>query len=237
MRNPIQYLVVSALVAAPLLVGSQSLAQALTTFASVDTTTNQTLTFINNGILSSFGTTSVSVPVVFTYKIVNDYGGINVSIPSTMTITSSVTGGAGGYNQQINNIQMSITANTAVNGKTNLLRMTNSTGRLADPFLGGSGAANFLGSTSSGSVVGFSSDFLNFSNTTARAFNFALNSVTPVTNLNANGYMDTFISSGVGNFASNPAPQATVPEPGTLGLLALTALPAVVGLRLRRRKA
>jgi hypothetical protein len=235
MRKSTIYLFVSALVAAPLLVGSRSHAQALTTFASVDTTTNQTLTFFNNGTLSTFGTTSASVPVFFTYKIVNDYGGINVSIPATMTITSSVTGGAGGYNQQINNVQMSITANTAVNGKTNLLSMTNSTGRLADPFLGGSGAANFLGSTSSGSVVGFSSDFLNFSNTTARAFNFALNSVTPVTNVNANGYMDTFISSGVGNFASNPAPFAVVPEPGTLGLLALPAL--AIGLRLRRRRA
>jgi PEP-CTERM motif len=234
MRNLIFYLVVPAIVAAPLVVGSRSQAQALTTFASVDTTTNQTLTFINAGTLSTFGTTSVSVPVVFTYKIVNDYGGINVSIPSTMTITSSVTGGAGGYNQQINSIQMSITANTPVNGKTNLLRLVNSTGRLADPFLGGSGAANFLGSTSSGSIVGFSSDFLDFSNTTARAFNFALNSVTPTTNLNGNGYMDTFISSGIGNFASNPAPLATVPEPGTLGLLALTALP-MLGL-LRRRK-
>jgi PEP-CTERM motif len=47
--------------------------------------------------------------------------------------------------------------------------------------------------------------------------------------------MNTWDASGLGNFAVNPLPQVTIPEPGTVGLLALAGLP-MIGL-LRRRRA
>jgi hypothetical protein len=232
MRKSTAYLFAAALVAAPLLVGSRSQAQSLTTFASIDTI-GQVFTFVNAGAGSTFGLVQASIPVTFRYKVVNDYGGVNVDIPATMTLTANVTGGAGGFSQLMNNVSLNVTANSAVNGSTNLLSM-GSTGRLSST--DGSDIANFGGNTRNGFTVGFSSDFLNFGNTTARSFNFAFNSLDPTASQNANGYMNTWTASGLGNFASNPAPLSVTPEPGTLGLLALTALPALAGLSLRRRR-
>ncbi|MGC4047836.1 MAG: PEP-CTERM sorting domain-containing protein [Armatimonas sp.] len=205
-------------------------AQALTTFASVDTI-GQVFQFLNSGAGSTFGLTSASIPVTFRYKIANGYGGIDQNIDATMTLTSLVSGGPGGFDQGIGDIQLSITANTPINGQTNLLSM-GATGRLTSQ--AGSDIANFGGNTRNNFIVGFSSDFLDFTNTTDRAFNFALNSLNPPAGLNGNGYMNTWNATGLGNFATIPAAQTTVPEPATLALLGLAAIPGVVALRRRR---
>lgn len=211
------------------LLPGRSNAQALTTFASVDSL-GQVFQFTNNGAGSTFGLTSASIPVTFRYKVANGYGGIDQNIAATMTLTSLVSGGPGGYTQGIGDIQLNITANTPINGLTNLLSMGATTGRLTSQ--AGSDIANFGGNTRNGFVVGFSSDFLDFTNTTDRAFNFALNSLNPPAGLNANGYMNSWNASGLGNFATIPVP-TTIPEP-TTGLLSLLALPGVVALRRRR---
>jgi hypothetical protein len=205
-------------------------AQALTTFASVDTL-GQVFQFLNNGSASTFGVIPASIPVTFRYKIDNGYGGIDQNIAATMTLSSLVSGGPGGFNQSIGGVQLSITANTPVRGLTNLLSM-GATGRLTSE--NGSDIANFGGNTRNGFIVGFSSDFLDFTNTTDRSFNFALNSLNPQAGLNANGYMNTWDASGLGNFATTPVPQSTIPEPGTLGLLGLTVAPTLLALRRRR---
>lgn len=229
MRRSTFLLALPAVTITLFLSGSAAHAQSLTTFASVDTI-GQVFTFINAGASSTLGLTSASIPVTFRYKVANGYGGINIDIPATMTLSATVTGGAGGYLQQMNNINLNITANTAINGKTNLLTM-GATGRL-NASEEGSDIANFGGNTRNSFVVGFTSDFLNFGNTTDRSFNFAFNSLTPQASLNGNGYLNTFDSSGLGNFASNPAPQTTVPEPSALALLGIAGMPV---LALRRR--
>ncbi len=208
-----------------------SRAQALTTFASVDTI-GQVFQFLNNGGASTFGVTPASIPVTFRYKVSNGYGAINIDIPATMTLTSLVTGGPGGFNQSMSGINLAIQANTAVGGRTNLLTM-GATGRLTSA--ANSDIANLGGNTRNAFTVGFSSDFLNFATTTDRSFNFAFNSLNPTAGLNANGYMNTWDASGLGNFAANPIPQVTIPEPGTVGLLALAGLPMVGLLRRRTR--
>lgn len=213
-------------------------AQALTTFASVDTL-GQVFQFLNSGSASTFGLTSASIPVTFKYKVANGYGGINTDVSGTMTLTSNVTNGSGGYFQDMNSIFVSITANTAVDGKTNLLSMAATTGLAGATGQLTSGPnfniANFGGDTSVGQSVGFSSDFLDFTQTNDRSFNFALNSLTPRAGTNGNGYMNSFTAAGIGNFASDPAPTSTTPEPGTLALLALAALPG--GALIRRKRA
>jgi hypothetical protein len=218
-----------AAVLAVLLSHTQAQAQALTTFASVDTI-GQVFQFLNNGASSSLSITPTTIPVTFRYKVVNGYSGVNVDIPAMMTLSSTVTGGAGGFSQLMNNVNMTITADTPVRGLTNLLTMSGSTGRLTSA--DGSDIANFGGNTRNSFIVGFTSDFLDFSNTTARSFNFAFNSLDPQASQNANGYMDSFDASGLGNFASNPPPLSTVPEPSALALLGLAGVPA---LALKRR--
>ena len=233
MRRSTFLLALPAAATGLLLFGAPAHAQSLTTFASVDTI-GQVFTFINSGASSTLSLTSASIPVTFRYKVENGYGGINADIPAMMTLTSNVTGAAGGFIQQMNNISLTITANTPVNGRTNLLSM-GATGRL-NAIEDGSDIASFGGNTRNTYTVGFSSDFLNFANTTDRSFNFAFNSLTPQASVNGNGYLNTFNSSGLGNFASNPAPQSTVPEPSALGLLGLVGAPALLTLRRRGQR-
>jgi hypothetical protein len=204
-------------------------AQSLTTFASVDTL-GQVFQFVNSGSLSTFGVNPTIIPITFKYKVANGYGLINTDVAGTMTLTANVTSTPGGFAQQMNGVTMSINANTPLNGKTNLLTMTG-TGRLTS--FDTADTANFGGNTNSGFIVGYTSDFLDFSATTARSFNFALNSLTPQASLNGNGYMDPFTASGLGNFAANPSPIA-IPEPGSLALLALATLPVAALVRRRR---
>jgi hypothetical protein len=227
MRRSTFLIAVPAAIAVALLSQAPVRAQ-LTTFASVDTI-GQVFRFANSGGTSTFGLISASIPVTFKYKVDNGHGGINVDIAATMTLTANVTNGPLGYFQDMSGVSMAITANTPVRGLTNLLSM-GATGQLTSA--PNSNIANFGGDTSNSQLVGFTSDFLDFSNTTDRSFNFALNSLTPRASLNGNGYLNTFTAAGLGNFASDPAPLSSVPEPSALGLLGLAALPA---LSLRRR--
>lgn len=124
----------------------------------------------------------------------------------------------------MNNINLVVTANTPINGKTNLLSMLVSSGALVK---GSSTTATLGGTEGDGGAdtVTFTSDFLNFAGTTVRDYSITNTAISPSLNsLDPNGYMKTWLGTGTGNFSSDPAPQAFIPEPSTLGLLLVGGL-------------
>lgn len=207
----------------------------LTTFANLHTA-GSALKFTNSGASSTFGTnTGLAIPVTFTYYVDNNTGLINTTIAATMTLTGHVTGGAGGFSQAMDNINMVVTADTPINGKTNLLSMLVSSGALAK----GTATTATLGGTDGDGgtdTVVFTSDFLNFVGTTVRDYSITNTAISPsLTSLDPNGYMKTWLGTGTGNFSSDPAPMAFIPEPSTLALLLMGGLiPLGAGVRRTR---
>jgi len=214
-----------------LLLASPSYAQ-LTTFANV-LTGGSALKFTNNGASSTFGTTSgVAIPVTFRYFFANGTGLTNVDIPATMTLTGLVTGGAGGFSQKIDQLNMAITSNALFGGQNNLLSMSLSSGTLGKNSLS---TASLSGTQGGGGLdtVTYTSSFLNFSAVVQTDFSFTMTAIAPLLSaLSGNGYMNTWTGTGTGNFSSDPVPASTsAPEPGTLTLAAV----GLFGLALRRR--
>ena len=216
-----------------LLLASTPARAQLTTFASVLTGADA-LQFLNNGASSTYKTTSGSaIPVVFRYSVANGTSLVNTDIAATMTISAGVTGGAGGFFQSMNAANMVISANAAINGKTNLLTLSTSTGTLTKSSGSTATFAGTQGGIGGTDIVTFSSDFLSFVGTTVRDFTITNNSISPGLTINGNGFMDTWTGTGSGLFASNPVPQisSSAPEPTTLALLVLGGF----GIALRRR--
>ena len=92
------------------------------------------------------------------------------------------------------------------------------------------------GSTTSGSAIVFTSDFLDFTKTRQRDFAFALTSISPKLAAESGAALRTFRSVAGGQFSASPQPKITaVPEPATwaMMLLGFFGLGSVV----RRRKA
>jgi hypothetical protein len=210
----------------------------LTTFAQFSQTGNtRPFTFTNTGSTSTF-TLITPLEVNFYYQVVNAYNLGNYAnvIPATMTLSATVAAVAddfgGTLRQQLTNLTMQFTAITPVNGQTNLLTITAAAG--ASGFTGGRLLGGDGGSTagltgfqnnSSGDTVTMTSDFVGFANATRRDYSLSFNAITPDFSINSgNGYMNSFTADGTGTFASNPAPQALLPEPTTLPLVLLGTL-------------
>jgi hypothetical protein len=104
------------------------------------------------------------------------------------------------------------------------------------------GTSGSLSGSTPGSVITYTSDFLDFTGTTARDFSMSLTAITSlVSNANsgvnsvAGRSLRSFRATSTGSFSSNPAPAITVvPEPQTWGLMIVGF--AMVGATLRRRK-
>lgn len=214
----------------------------LTTFAQFTQSGGvRPFSFTNAGAASTFALNS-PLNVNFVYQVLNDYNGngFAATIPAMMTLTSDVASLGqvlGGFrNQPMTNITMTFTANTPVNGKTNLLTIVaNAGGTTSGGSLFGANAsstANFAGSQNGGTgdSVTMTSDFLSFTSTTQRDYSLSLNAATPNFSLNGNGYLNSFTADGTGTFASDPAPFSSfVPEPASLVFVLLG------GIALHRR--
>jgi hypothetical protein len=99
-----------------------------------------------------------------------------------------------------------------------------------------SSSGGFSASTSSGSVVTFTSDFLDFTNTVNRDVAISLTSIVPgLSRNNANTALNSFRASATGAFSSDPVPlvNGIVPEPATWGMMLLGF--GLIGGALRRR--
>ncbi|WP_395088069.1 hypothetical protein [Armatimonas sp.] len=217
----------------------------LTTFANfTQAGGTRPYTFTNAGSLSTFNLTAPQA-INFYYQVNNEYNGIGFAtvIPATMTLTSSVGApgedlGGGTLRQSMTNITMVFTANTPVNGKSELLRMVansgGNAGRLGGRLSGDDGSTNPSLSGSQNGVLGdlvtMSSDFVHFDNTTRRDYSLTFSAATPDFSRNGNSYINSFTADGTGTFASNPAPFALIPEPASLVFVLLG------GIALHRRR-
>ena len=121
----------------------------------------------------------------------------------------------------------------------NLLSGTFSQATIVGQTLGTSGS---LSASTPGGFIVYTSDFLNFDNTTNRDLSLSLTAITSlVSNVNkglnsATGKaLRSFRATSTGSFSSDPAPLVTVvPEPQTWGLMIIGFV--MVGATLRRRK-
>ncbi len=82
--------------------------------------------------------------------------------------------------------------------------------------------------------MNFSSDFLDFSGTTARNMSLT-ESLDPAYTQNANGFLDDFTADLTGGFSATPNP-LVVPEPGSVALVSVGALGLIACGRRRRRR-
>jgi hypothetical protein len=100
-------------------------------------------------------------------------------------------------------------------------------------FSGSGGSGGFSASSLSG-FVSFSSDFLDFSNTTQRDIGLSFSSILPGLSIGANGFFNNFTAAGTGTFSSNPVPMF-IPEPSTYLMMGV-ALVGMFGFAVRRRR-
>lgn len=224
-----------------------------TTFAQfLQSTTGNPFSFSNNGTNATFSTTNL--PVDFRYSpglfagLSSDLQGfqsarLTLTAGTTQSATSSTSSTgvdlAQPFNAPLETLSITRTspASSGNGTRTNLLTISFS-GILSGQ--SGASSANLNASTGGGDTVTFSSDFLDFSQTTIRDMTLAFTSLNPALGLGtANGglqFLQSFVAAGTGTFSSNPVPTVVVPEPTTTALLLGLAPLGLVVLRARRRR-
>ena len=223
--NKLFSVVLSAAAAASVLFAAGSApakAQSVTFAQFIQGATGNPFVFTNSGSNSTFNAGPTGV--TFTYLEPNSYGATNTTINATMTMTSVVSGAAvndgGIVTQGLNNIDVTFTALTPVNGKSNLLSLNLANGTLAG--INGGNTAVLSGSTSAGNTVAYSSDFLSFGSQNNYSFPFTVKFSTPY-QIGENGYLNSFRASGTGTFDTSTT-TAAVPETSSLLTVGLMVL-------------
>ncbi|MDQ4122420.1 MAG: carboxypeptidase-like regulatory domain-containing protein [Acidobacteriota bacterium] len=194
-----------------------------TTFAQFNQTSNQNGFFFDNrgdnappSPSGSLFTPAGGTPVEFTYL---NIPGLDPSLQGnqcarifvdSITTQPAVPGAPpNGIRQNFNQVVIQILrcfpAPVGGGSRNNLLTVQVTSGA---PAIFGNIAgesASFVASTPSENVT-FTSDFLDFSGTTARNFALSFSSVIPALALGANGILADFSAAGTGTFASTPRP-------------------------------
>jgi hypothetical protein len=191
--------------------------------------------FTNSGAASTFA--AVSVPVNFQYLVPNSYGAVNQNIPSILTLSAVVAAPAISLpplvGQSLQQVSITILANTAVNGDSLLLKVDVdgsgfSTAALAGALGGHFGLQAADTDFAVGSNFAYSSDFVAIDPSEDHNYSMSFSSLFPSLTINGNGYLNRFTASGTGTFAAT-----IVPEPCTAGL-ALAGAGILLGA-IRRR--
>ena len=170
-----------------------------------------------------------NTPVNVTIDVPNSAGPNPVA--ATLSYSASTTGSAGQFfgglldDSAVNNVSFSLTADSPVNGHTNILSGTASAG----DFNGTSAGFSLNGQNQTfNDGITFSSDFIDTGQLTNYAFQFLISNPDPFPDVNA-GVMDDFSGDvGTGSFTAD-----AVPEPASLALLSVGAIPL---LRRKRRR-
>lgn len=219
---------------------------AVTTFAQFTNNGVNNFNYTNNGTSATFN--AASIPVQFNYSnIVGLPADLSGNQTATLTLASRTNApvqtlgsfgleninGSNGTTTIVNSIV--ITRNgTAAEGngtRTVLLRIDFARADLSGT-VGGNSAT--LGASSNNTTVTFSSDFLNFSQTTQRDLALSFSSVVPGLTINANSFFNSFTAAGTGTFSADPVP-TVVPE--AAALLPLGVLFGAIGaVELARRR-
>ena len=169
-----------------------------------------------------------AIPVNFQYQTANGLGaGVGESLAATMTMSSvsaatSFTS-AGFLVQPLKDIQIRFTSTGAPADSGDLLTMSLSTGNLVGRPGGQTARLTGTESATGTSIVNFDSNYLDFKQPLlVKNFSISFTSVAPEITNGGNGYIAPFSATATGNFGSDPLPpQNSIPEPGTLALLAL----------------
>lgn len=229
--------------------GSLQMAYAqTTTFAQFfEQNGTQDFVFTNNTTSATFNTVSGGSPIFFIFQ---NIAGLNaaltgpqsarLTITTTTTTPASLVAGSD-LRQPLNQvITITILRDTAApvgNGTrrnliTAVITPNTNTPAISGPEGGSSAAlpASFS-PTSPDNNVTFSSDFVNFSNTTARNLGLTFTSVTPQFALGAGSFMQSFTAAGSGSFASNPVPVVVGPTASVVTVGGRVLTPSGRGLR------
>jgi hypothetical protein len=96
-------------------------------------------------------------------------------------------------------------------------------------------SAAYGGSTTSGSTISFTSDFLNFAPMSDYDFSISLTSLTPLLFAQPGSALRSFEAYSTGSFSAEPAPAiSAIPEPSVWGLMIVGF--GLVGFQSRRRR-
>jgi hypothetical protein len=209
---------------------------------------------LNDGSFASGVPTALPVQVKFSFLLpgISDFV---TDVAATYTLTATIAKNTPAINAAGFSIQagvggtMSFISNTAIlvtgpgfvphnyAAGSNLLTVVFNSAALAGQT--GSHNLSFSDGTLGGGTVTFTSDFLDFSNTTNRDFALSLSSLSPVVSAatGTNKSLNSFTGSLGGQFASDPAAlvNGAVPEPATWAMMLLGMLGIGLSLRGRRR--
>ena len=202
--------------------------------------------FTNNTVNASFSVVSGGSPVIFFYQNITGLDAslqgtqnAHVTITTTTTTPGSVTTGT--VNQPLNQtITIAVIRDTPAavgNGTRRNLLTATITPNTNTPLLTGStggNSANLNATTSPTSMdhnVVFTSDFLNFAQTTARNLSLAFSAVTPQLALGTGNFLQNFTAAGAGTFASNPVPTVSIVTAASATVGGRVSTPSGRGLR------
>ena len=181
----------------------------------------QDFIFTNSTTGATLSTVSGGSPVFFVYQNINNLDsslqGVQNArvIVSVATTTPATTTSGTNLTQPINSSVSTIMlirdtpapAGVGTGLRTNLLTVTFSPNVGTPDITGNAGNTSTALSAGSGdNIVTFSSDFLTFSATTARALALSFSSVSPSLSIGNGGFLNSFTAASSGTFSSNPAP-------------------------------
>jgi PEP-CTERM motif len=154
---------------------------------------------------------------------------------------------SGNDNQALGTITIDITRDTPFMGHTDLLHVVITGGSrlatLTGPDGGGGAVTTATQVPASPKMfVKFSSDFVSFAKTIRRSASLGWNSINNEQDPGGgfeigDKYIDSFDSSGIGNFSSTPPPTFFVPEPASMTLAAFGIIGLLGRAAYKRRKA
>jgi len=220
-------------------------AAASVTFASYNDTQTQKWSFTNSG--SGATVAATVIPMSFTYGTANSYNVAGTPILGTLTVTGVldndnqfVTHGGPPHftpiisdSTYLSSLTMTFTASTAKHGLSNLLTVTATNPDLTG--MDGKRTASVLGSENTvGETVNFSSNFLDFTGTSDRTLSLSLTSLSVGLGKNGDGFLNSFLASGAGNFSTTPAPTPTPEASSVVSFGALLMLGAIALIGRRR---
>jgi len=231
MKKQFKIWIMFSFIAVCLIFGSAQFVQAqIVTFAQfIERNGTQDFRFTNNTTSATFETVTGGSEIFFRYSNVNglpaELQGFQDAHLYSSNITSQTTLVSGGnIIQPFNNVyEIQILRDTPAQfgsgTRRNLLTIRFSPSTSSSSLSGSEGGNSAsLSATTPDQVVVFTSDFLNFSNSTQRNLALSFSSVIPTLQNGTGNFLQSFTAAGSGTIASNPAPAYSIPTPAAANI-------------------